>query len=95
MYLPSEPVGLCSSVPGLGASLALALTNVQSASEENLYALLITNLIQNEMMFPATRFFLLVAEMNRLKQSGWYGSILLRYLIKDLTGQSNKVRAMV
>ena len=49
----------------------------------------ITELIQNEMVFQDTSFFLLVIETNKPEHSGLNCSILLRYLLIALTGQSN------
>ena len=49
----------------------------------------ITDLIQNEMVFWDTRFFLLVNKMHNLEQSGLYCSVLPRYVLILLMGQSN------
>ena len=48
-------------------SCALTLSDLQSSSEADPYAWLMTDLVQNKMMFQDTCFFLSVNEINRLE----------------------------
>ena len=73
----------------LWMSWALTLTAWQSLAIGDSQAWKSSNLIQNKMVFRDTSFFSLVIEINRLEDTGFNCSILLRYCLIALIKQSN------
>ena len=76
-------------VPSYHTSCALPLTALPSAPLADWHEWEIAALILNERLFQDTSFFLLIVETKRVEHTGPSCYVLLRYILKALTRQSN------